>query len=289
MIKSLVKKMLSFRIKERGILNPFINLEVTSLGNYQGINTDSKREIPIIVSLASSRENFEKLTLTLYSLLNQNLKPDKLILWLDEEFEDLNYLPYEITQFIKNGLEIRFVKDLGSYTKSIYAFKDFQNSIIAVADDGVYYPVDWLYKLYLSYVAHPEDIHVHKALQANIDVPYNEWKKATENTAEYKNFMLSNSGILYPPQCFTREVLRKDIFIKYANNADSAWFWIMALVHKRKIRIVENNLKTTIYTNIIKHLKNSLQQKKQDAQCNDNAIKALLKFYGENIYDKLKK
>ena len=57
------------------------------------------------------------------------------------------------------------------------------------------------------------------------------------------------------PNCFTREALRKDIFLKHAFNTDNVWFWIMALVHKRQLRIVKNSIKTTIYTNIFKHLK----------------------------------
>ncbi len=87
------------------LLNPFVGLEINSLGEHKGIQEECSREIPIIVSIDSSREDFNELPLTLYSLLNQSLKPDKIILWLDEEYEDFAYLPYEITQFVKNGLE----------------------------------------------------------------------------------------------------------------------------------------------------------------------------------------
>ena len=65
-----------------------------------------------------------------------------------------------ITQFIKNGLEIRFVKDIGSYTKAIYAFKEFSESIIVTADDDIFYPKDWLKKLYLSGALHVVFGHV---------------------------------------------------------------------------------------------------------------------------------
>ncbi|MCQ2744253.1 MAG: glycosyltransferase family 2 protein, partial [bacterium] len=116
--------------------------------NLSGINNGDfshlKRENKIIVSLTSYRERFKKLPITIYSLLNQTLKPDKIILWIDNETEDLTTIPYEITRFIKNGLEIRFVKDIKSYTKAIYAFKEYTDSIIVTADDDIYYRKNWL-------------------------------------------------------------------------------------------------------------------------------------------------
>ena len=92
-----------------------------NLGSYSGVN-ELKRENPLIVSLTSYEERFEDLVISIYSLLNQSIKPDRIILWLSDNL-CLNDLPYDITRFIKNGLEIRFVKDIGSYTKAIYAFK----------------------------------------------------------------------------------------------------------------------------------------------------------------------
>ena len=92
-----------------------------NLASYSGVN-ELKRETPLVVSLTSYEERLEDLTISIYSLLNQSIKPDRIILWLSDKLS-LNDLPYDITRFIKNGLEIRFVKDIGSYTKAIYAFK----------------------------------------------------------------------------------------------------------------------------------------------------------------------
>ena len=149
--------------------NPFIGYEISCMGEYSGIFQDEHiRENPIIVSLTSYRERFDTLPIALYSLLNQSLKPDKVILWLDKESEDLANLPYEITRFIKNGLEIRFVRDIKSYTKAIYAFKEFQDAIIVTADDDIYYRKDWLRRLYYSYIAYPEEIHAHRVHKVGI-------------------------------------------------------------------------------------------------------------------------
>lgn len=289
MIKDLVKRVFNYRFHVRGLFNPFIGLQISSMGDYSGVTDGAKRDVPIIISLTSYRERFSELPITLYSLLNQSLKPDRIILWLDEECEDLTYLPYEISQFIKNGLEIRFVKDIGSYTKAIYAFKELSNAIIVTADDDMYYPTDWLKKLYLSYIANPEDIHVHRAHRVKINIPYEKWEKhIKEESARYDNFITGVGGVLYPPNCFSREVLREDIFLKNAPKADDIWFWVMALVHNRKIRIVQNHIKTLITTNIFKQLFSKTLYKENKRGANDTQLANLMIYYKQNVINKLR-
>ncbi len=282
----LFKRIFSYKFHLRLFCNPFIGLQIKSLGNFLGVN-QCKREIPIIVSLTSYEERFRDLPITIYSLLNQKLKPDRIILWLDEK-HNLTTLPYEITQFIKNGLEIRFVKDIKSYTKVIYAFKEFSSAIIVTADDDIYYPTKWLKKLYHSYVSNQKDIHVHRAHKVNLNLPYEKWEKeVNKENASYDNFLTGVGGVLYPPNCFTKEVLREDIFLKNAPNADDIWFWIMALVHGRKIRVVKNHIRTLICTNIFRQLFEKTLYSQNRKGGNDEQLANLMKFYGQNVKSKL--
>ena len=291
MLKNLIKQIFNYKFHVKGLFNPFIGLQINSLGDFSG-TMELKRETPIIISLTSYRERFADLPKTIYSLLNQNLKPDRIILWLSKEDENLTYLPYEITQFIKNGLEIRFVEDLGSYTKVIYAFQEFQNCIIATADDDIYYPQNWLKKLYLSYISNPNDIHVHRAhrityINGRIS-PYEKWQKhVLEETARFDNFLTGVGGVLYPPNCFSNEVLRKDIFLKFSPTADDIWFWVMALVHNRKIRVVKNHNKSLITTNFLNQIFGKTLYKTNKFGKNDEQLNNLMMFYGQNILSKL--
>lgn len=288
LVKEFFKRVFSYRFHVRGLLNPFIGLQISSLNDYSGINREMTRETQIIVSLTSYEERFNDLPITIYSLLNQSLKPDRIILWLSDKYKDLTELPYEITQYIKNGLEIRFVNDIGSYTKAIYAFKEFSGSIIVTADDDIYYPTDWLKKLYLSYIAHPEDIQVHRAHKVNLSLPYEKWEKhVKEESARYDNFLTGVGGVLYPPKCFSNEVLREDVFLKNAPNADDIWFWIMALVHNRKIRVVQNHIKTLIVTNLFRQMFSKTLYQQNRTGANDEQLKNLLKYYKQNIVSKL--
>ena len=290
----MLKKIFKCKFHLRFVFNPLIRYLADNMGGYQGVNL-LKREVPIIVSLTSYEERFSDLVISLYSLLNQSIKPDRIILWLSDKYNGVNDLPYEITRFIKNGLEIRFVPDKKSYTKAFYAFKEFSEAIIITADDDVYYPSRWLEKLYHSYIANPSDIHVHRAHRVKCDsekiAPYETWDKhVREESARFDNFLTGTGGVLYPPKCFSKEVLRDDIFLKEAQSADDIWFWVMALVHGRKIRVVKNHIKTLTCTNLFRQLNGCTMTlySVNSKGGNDRQLKNLIKFYGRNILARLK-
>lgn len=286
MIKDFFKRVFAFKISFIGILTPFYKLQINSMKNYIGINENTKRTPSIIISLFAERENFEELSITIFSLLNQSLKPDKIILWLDEEYEDLTTIPYDISQYIKNGLEIRFTKNYGTFTKTISAFRDYSNSIIVTTENNVYYPYNWLKLLYLSYISHQEDIHVHTAYKFDTEYNYNKNKKNNLETAEFDNYFSNKGGVLFPPNCYTNEALRSDIFNKISQNNSELWFWIMALVHNRKIRIVNNHIKNFISLSSVKLISFMPNNKSTEEFNKDFAT--LMTYYKQNVIPKLK-
>ena len=62
-----------------------------------------------------------------------------MILWLaDSEFPDREKdLPQNLMRLCKEGLQIKWTKDVKSYKKLIPAIKEFPEAIIVTADDGV--------------------------------------------------------------------------------------------------------------------------------------------------------
>ena len=281
----MLEKILNFKFHLRPIFAPYYRYLSNHFHSELCIN-QTKREIPIILSLTSYEDRFNDLEITLYSIMNQTVKPDKIILWLSDKLNLLE-LPYSITRYVKNGLEIRFVKDIKSYTKIIYALKEFNNSIIVTADDDIYYPKDWLEKLYESYIVNPEDIQVHRAHRADLNKPYEMWQKhVEEEKASFDNFLTGVGGVLYPPNCFTREVYREDLFLKYAPNADDIWLWIMALLSNRKIRVVKNHIHFLKVIDYLGQIGLKFKQKlylKNYRGENDKQLQALIKLYGNNI------
>ena len=254
-----------------------------------------KRDIPIIVSLSSNRESFDNLELSLFSIFMQQIRPDKVILWISDEYDNVSYLPYSITKYIKNGLEIRFVAELNSYTNLFYSLKEYPESIVVTAEDNVIYPKNWLRKLYHSYIVNPQDIHVHLAHNIRIsgknDLSVDDESFVTDEGSGFSNFIVSSGGVLYPPKCFVKEVFRKDIFQKLAPEDSDIWIWTIALVSNRKIRVVKNHnctLKCADFLERIGLVKNKTNLYFSKTNNKEKVFDSLMDFYGSNVLPKLK-
>ena len=242
-------------ILTNGINKEQLSYEIERFSDY-GINSQT-RTPKIIVSLTSFPERMYDLHFCLYSLLKQSLKPDKIILWLaEEEFpERENDISQKVLKLKDNGLTIKWCNNIGSYKKLIPSLKEYSDDIIVTADDDIFYPPDWLEKLYNSYLKNPENIHCHRAHKITFDrnkniLPYERWTFCIDdNTCTAVNFPTTGGGVLYPPHSLYRDVLNKDIFMQLAPNADDIWFWSMCVLNNKKIKVVENPINDITYTN----------------------------------------
>ena len=285
----MLREFFRFLVHNKPIFTPIIRYNASNIGSLMGVN-ELKREVPIVVSLTSNEKNFSGLELTLYSLCKQEVCPDRIIVWLSDEFE-LSDLPYSLTRFIKNGVEFRFVKDKDSYTDFIYALREFGNSIIVLAKDDVYYPKNWLKKLYHSYISKPKDIHVHLANRVKYGnkkvYPYKQWDNYIgEENASYRNFSIASGGILFPPHCFSNEIFREDIYKKKVKAEPEVWYWVMALVSDRKIRVVKNHISNFSSTSFIRKLNQVFNNSNQTSLI-DLQIEKLMTYYKNNLIQKL--
>ncbi|KZX12196.1 glycosyltransferase family 8 protein [Methanobrevibacter curvatus] len=221
--------------------------------------TKVKRDPKIIVSLASFPERMYDMHYTLYSLLSQNTKPDKIILWLSkEEFPNLeNDIPIKVKNFKKYGLTIKWCKNLKSYNKLIFTLKEYPEDIIVTADDDVLYPKNWLGELYKIYDGNSIICHrAHSIMFENDKIlPYVKWKKTIQNeSSSFLNFFTGVGGVLYPPNSLFKDVLNEKLFMNLAPSTDDIWFWAMAVMNDKKIKIVDNGYRELIYVNIKREL-----------------------------------
>jgi hypothetical protein len=196
-----------------------------------------QRKVPLIVSLTTIPERLEKMSITTESLLRQTLKPDRLILWLDDDLKNRK-LPLPLRRQTERGLEIRFIEDIGPYKKAIYALKEFSDCLIVVCDDDVIYPSGWLKDLAEAHELKPDCIICHRARQMSLDSkgalrPYNEWKIAAEGcvTPSLALCPVGVGGILYPPGALPPEVFNQAVFRKICPIADDIWMKAMSLLN----------------------------------------------------------
>ena len=232
-------KILKFTIQKKSLnRNKILSKKIDTIG----VSLD-KRNPQIIVTLTSYPERINDSYFTIYSLLSQSLKPDKIILWLSlEEFPEKNKsLPSNLNELEKFGLTINWIpKTYYSYDKIIFALKSFPNDILITADDDIFYHKDWLKNLYSTYkesykknknviVCH----RMHKiTIKEGLPRPYNVWKhEIIDSSPDPLNFPTGCGGVLYPPQSLYKDVYKPEIFSQIAPLADDIWLWGMALLN----------------------------------------------------------
>ncbi len=252
-------------------------------------NSDAR----LIVSLSSSPQRINTLDLTLYSLFNQTLAADKLVLWLaqDEFPEGEKDVPARVLSFKEKGLEIFFCDNMCSYKKLIPSLAKYEDDILVTANDDVFYDSNWLRLLYNAYEAKPEYCHVHSARKITLSdsqelTPYTNWqviKTPSEEKASYKHFFSGNGGVLYPPHSFHKDVTNRELFDMLSPENDDLWFWAMLVLKGTKINIVDNNISEPVDLGIDDSWDKMWSTNKG---ANDPVIKALLQHYPE-IMDKL--
>ena len=261
--------------------------------------TKEKRNPRLIVSITSFGQRMYDVNFALYSLLNQTLKPDEIILWLGEkEFPHKEgNLPQSVLSLKNNGLTIKWCKDMGPYTKLIPALKEYPDDIIITADDDIYYPRKFLELLYGAYLKEPQYIHCHRVHKITFDKnkniqKYSKWiRQASNIESSLCNFLTGAGGVLYPPNSLYKDVLNEELFLKLSPTADDIWFWAMAVLNNTRINVIKNNIAVLHFTNIERELglngETTLYRKNDIGGGNDKQLKNIFNHY-PNLQNTLK-
>ncbi|MDR2645518.1 MAG: glycosyltransferase [Endomicrobium sp.] len=262
--------------------------------DFEGYVKSLSQKNKIIISLTSYPARINVIHKAILTLLEQTKKADKVILWLaNEDFPNKEQdLPRELTELTKRGLTIAWCKDIKSYKKLIPTLKEYPEYAIVTADDDIYYPKDWLEKLYMEYIKQPNMVHCHRShgitfRYGNI-LPYLQWDFCLEGLKtkpSFHNFPTSGGGILYPPHVFYRDILREDLFLKLLTSTDDIWFWAMCVLNDIKINVVKNNI--TCIKNIENTQETSLWNINKNNINNEN-LQKIFRLY-PNLYKKIRK
>lgn len=162
-----------------------------------GIYTKNKRKEKIIISLTSYPARFKTIVPTLKSLLNQTMKPDRIIVWLSCARQDLTEDMLALEQY---GIEYRCdVEDLKSHKKYYWAFQEFHSDLVITVDDDVVYPVTLVSSLLKAHVRYPNCVcarRVHKMIYKNgMLLKYSEWEHDYVSGSEpSKNLIATGVG-----------------------------------------------------------------------------------------------
>ena len=243
----------------------------------------------IIVSLTTHGKRLWDVCFAIESLMQQTVRPNRIVLWLDEKLKD-SPLPLALVKQSARGLEIRYTRDLKPYTKLIPALKEFPEDVIITVDDDVAYDFDVIEKLTNAYKAKPDCIHACLLKAMTFDkngqlTSYNSWKNSTSTRGQH--LIMGVGGVLYPPHTLSSEVMNEEVFTSICPTADDVWFTAMALLNNTPINKVvtrDFNGNEFVYNDSVQDT--GLWFINRDG-ANDNQIKAVYSRYG--IYDLIKK
>lgn len=300
------------RIKSFLKLKPFIREEVNRISNEiefrhrademtrysltskeRGTSDERYCERDVIVSLTTFGRRIHDVHLSIESIMQGSIKPNKIILNIDESFKGKR-LPRTLLNQQNRGLEINYCKDIRSYTKLIPTLREYPDAVIITIDDDLIYYYDVVEKLVNAYINEPDIIHANRIHRIVLDetskpVSYMKWNLCdSPSDISHLNFLTGVGGVLYPPHCFDDEVFNESVFLDICKYADDIWFWAMALKN-------EVGIKKT-YTHTISGEDYWLNEELQsdgllvknfnENDCrNDTQIKAVMDKY--KLYEKL--
>lgn len=261
--------------------------------NNNKLCNSSEETNQVIVSLTTFPARINKVWLVIETLLNQSLKPDRIILWLSiEQFDGLDTLPSNLLKQMKRGLEIRFVEgDLRSHKKYYYALREFKESRVITVDDDIFYPSYLIRDLIELGETHISSILAFRGSKmtyydtGNLK-PYSDWVALSEEDICRPNefFFTSGGGTLFPPNVFNDEVFNKEVFMTHCKYADDVWLNLMAKINKASI--VKTRRSFTILP-VFNKENVELSTMNLGDSLNDKQIKAVCDFYkkkGINIF-----
>ena len=198
------------------------------------INKINENRINIIVSLTTSKEKIQSLSLdiSIKSLLNQTVLPYRIILSINKK--DIIYLSDFLKLLIKNNtIEIIFVKKDWKYLNRYYYIPDkYKNFPIVVVDDYIKLEKNALENLIKSYISNPDVISARRVCKLAFNSignlrPFKFWPKdyECEKNPKFYLFAIHGAGTLFPPKalnltedflCYFKKVINAhDFIIKY--------------------------------------------------------------------------
>lgn len=258
---------------------------------------DNKRKLKdLVVSLTSYGNRLSELQYTLYSLVNQTVRAEKIIVNL--ALEDFNSVSPLLHSFRKYGVEFVAVEDTKSYKKLIPTLQKYPDKIIVTADDDLYYPKRWLEQLWINHLLNPHDIICHLTtrivFKENKLRPYNEWhfnKQASR--ASFSNCILSGAGTLFPINSLYIDVCKSELFMTLSPTADDIWDYFMAFLNKTKIIQIPKSYSNLRYVNPYREFGiiegKTLTQVNVGLRKNDEQFLNILKFYNISETEFIKK
>lgn len=195
-----------------------------------------KNTPPIVVSMASYAGRYNTIIPTLKSLVCQSYKPDRIIIWLDENSAE-NEITTQMKAFEEYGVEYRYTTDnLKPHKKYFYAMQEFRDSIIITVDDDLVYSNDLIESLMTLHKKHPDCVCARRVHKMEFDstgklLPYKRWGYEYRKEKQPSHLLCptGGGGSLYPAAILPEETFDIKKIKELCWRADDMWLKFMEL------------------------------------------------------------
>lgn len=229
-------------------LNNAAEMEFNNLTSQQ-LNT-TKRNQKIIVSLTTIPNRIDKIKLVVTRMMNQTVRPDKIVLYIDEAQKEKFNFTDDLRKLIDLGLMVKYVRDIGPHTKYFYALQEYQDDIVITVDDDIIYSHHLIETLLNSYQAYPH------AISANIVsnfffengklAPSTKWRqKFSYGVGTIYSIGYGVGGVLYPPRIMPKETFDEEKIRSLCLFADD--LWLKAIENKNDIPVIKSKNGDQLY------------------------------------------
>ena len=182
----------------------------------------------------------------IYSILNQTVIPDRIVLNLDKETWNDNNIPVLLKKLKKNGVTIQFVEDIGPHTKLLPTLSRYPDDVIITVDDDVYYEPDTIEELLNAYQQSDGETVICRAGKCLIKDNgrfgrYSEQPDLSVYSDSPFKLPFGFAGVLYPPHIFSDEVFNVELIKRLCPKADDIWFGVTELHEGIRVDYLENS------------------------------------------------
>lgn len=198
---------------------------------------------PIDVSLTSISSRLDALPRTLRSLLDQDLAPARVHLYLSREphllDRGVDRVPGPIAEMAaasEGRLAVHLVPNWGPYRKLLPYLRAHwgRSRLVATADDDTIYPAGWLRGLARAWAAYGCAVGYrgHQIrLRGGAPAPYRAWMRGrVEQNPGRLILPTGKDGVLYDTAFFPAAVLDVEAALRVAPTVDDLWFrWHLAM------------------------------------------------------------
>lgn len=194
-----------------------------------------------VVSLTTYGNRIQSVHLAIESIARGQMRPSRLILWLDDELLIEN-LPIGIRRLQSRGLEVKLSKNYGPHTKYYPYLESLKavEELLVTADDDILYPSNWLMGLAKAFEQFPDFVNCYwaRAMILNLDGmgKYESWGFTGSTKPSFCNFAIGSAGVIYPIPLQRALKQEGTEFMKCCPKADDLWLHVQALRAGYKVR-----------------------------------------------------